>query len=388
MDFTWSETQLALHGQLRDFATRELAGGVVDRDRAQDFWRAGWESCAARGVMGLPVPQEYKGLGCDPLTCAFALEGLGYGCRDNGLLFSVGAHVWAVEIPIWLFGSTEQKRRLLPELCTGRMIGAHAITEPDAGSDALSLQAHARRTDGGYVLNGQKCFVTNGPIADVLIVYATIDPDLGFTGVTAFLVERSQPGLRIEPDRPKSGLRTAPWAEVTLVDCEVPIDQRLGAEKQGRAVFATAMAWERALILTPLLGAMQRQIDDCIRFAQHRKQFGRRIASFQSVAHTIVDMQVRLESARLLTYKAATELDGTTGSMFSEMAKLQTSEAAVQTFMDALTIHGGQGYTIDAEIERDLRDALATRISSGTSPMQRNVIAGKLGLQPGGRVGG
>ncbi|WP_020667050.1 acyl-CoA dehydrogenase family protein [Amycolatopsis nigrescens] len=384
MDFTWSEAQSALYQRLRTMAARELAEDVVGRDQAQEFSPGGWKRCAAEGVLGLPIPPEYGGLGCDPVTCALALEGLGYGCRDNGLLMSVGAHVWAVEVPIWLFGSAEQKQRLLPELCAGRMIGAHAITEPESGSDALSLSTHARSGDGCYVLNGRKRFVTNGPIADVMIVYATIDPDLGFTGVTAFLVTRDQPGLRIEPGPPKAGLRTAPWAELVLENCEVPIDRRLGAEKQGRTIFATTMAWERALILAPLLGAMQRQIDDCLRFAQRRRQFGRRIGSFQSVAHAIADMQVRLESARLLTYRAAAELDGTAGgSMFPEMAKLQTSEAAVQTFMAALEIHGGHGYTVDAEIERDLRDALGTRISSGTSAMQRTVIAGKLGLRQG-----
>jgi len=385
MDFSWSEAQLALHQRLRTFATRDLAGDVVSRDQVQSFWRDGWDRCAAQGVLGLPIPRAYGGLGCDPVTCAFALEGLGYGCRDNGLLFSAGAHMWAVELPIWKFGSAEQKERLLPKLCAGRMIGAHAITEPEAGSDALSLRAHARPEDGCYLLTGRKRFITNGPIADILVVYATINPDLGFTGVTAFLVERNRPGLRIETDHAKAGLRTAPWAEIILENCRVPIGQRLGAEKQGRIVFATTMAWERALILAPLLGAMQRQIDDCLRYTQQRQQFGRRIFSFQAVAHRIVDMQVRLEAARLLTYKAASELDGPAGSMFSAMAKLQTSEAAVQTFLQAIDIHGGHGYTVDAEIERDLRDALGMRISSGTPAMQRNVIAGKLGLHTGGR---
>lgn len=386
MDFRWSEAQIALHQRLRTFATRDLTDDVIGRDQVQSFSRAGWERCAAQGVLGLPIPQAYGGLGYDPLTCAFALEGLGYGCRDNGLLFSAGAHMWAVELPIWKFGSAEQKRRLLPQLCAGRMIGAHAITEPEAGSDALSLRAHARRDDGRYVLNGRKRFITNGPIADIILVYATINPDLGFTGVTAFLVERDRPGLWIETGPPKSGLRTSPWAEITLENCPVPIGQRLGAEKQGSTIFSTTMAWERALILAPLLGAMQRQIDDCLRFTQQRQQFGRRISSFQAVAHTIVDMQVRLESARLLTYKAASELDGRAGSMFSEMAKLQTSEAAVQTFLEAINIHGDHGYTIEAEIERDLRDALGTLISSGTSAMQRSVIAGKLGLHAAGKA--
>ncbi|MGC7102559.1 acyl-CoA dehydrogenase family protein [Amycolatopsis lurida] len=384
MDFTFSDEQVALHRRLRDFATRELADDVAGRERAQEFWWDGWKRCAAEGVLGLPIPVEHGGSGHDPVTCAHALEGLGYGCRDNGLLMSAGAHLWAAAVPIWKFGSARQKQQLLPDLCAGRTIGAHAITEPESGSDALSLRAQARRGSGGYLLNGRKRFVTNGPIADVLIVYATIDPGLGFTGVTAFLVDRDRPGLRIEPDRAKSGLRTAPWAELVLDDCEVPADMRLGAEKQGRAVFAATMAWERALLLAPMLGAMQRQIDECVRFAGQRRQFGRRIGGFQSVAHTIADLQVRLESARLLTYRAAAELAHSTDSVFSEMAKLQTSEAAVQTFLTAIDLHGGQGYTTEAGIERDLRDALGTRISSGTSALQREVIAGKLGLRSGG----
>ena len=380
MDFRWSEDQLALHQRLRAFAERELGEDLVKRDRAQSFSRTDWEHCAAHGVLALPIPEMYGGLGHDPLTCAFALEGLGYGCRDNGLLFSAGAHIWAVELPIWKFGTPEQAERLLPQLCAGRLIGAHAITEPDAGSDTLSLRTEARRDGQGYVLNGRKCFITNGPIADLLLIYATINPKLGFTGITAFLVERDQPGLFVETRYEKMGMRTSPWAEVLLEDCHIDAGQRLGAEKQGHAIFATTMAWERALILAPLLGSMQRQIDECVVYTQTRPQSGQRISRFQAVAHTIADMQMRLESARLLIYKAAWQLGRGEASIFSEIAKLQTSEAAIQIFQDAMDVRGGDGYTVGAQIERDLRDALGTRISSGTPEMQRSVIAAKLGL--------
>src|SRR3954471_23610565 len=312
MDFTWTGAQTALHDKMR-----ALSIGV---DEDAGFSRENWRRCADAGVLALPVPEEYGGLGLDPLTCAYALEGLGHGCADNGLLMSVGAHVWATEVPIWLFGSPEQRERYLPGLCAGRTVGAHAITESEAGSDALAMTSRARRGNGCYVLNGEKRFVTNGPIADVLIVYATVDPALGFTGVTAFLVERDQPGLVIEPDTPKAGLRTAPWARITMTDCEVPFSQRLGAEKQGRFVFSAAMAWERALILAPQLGAMRRLIDSCAEFARRRRQFGQRISGFQAVTHTIVDMRTRLESARLLTYRAAADLGPRSNSMFSEMA--------------------------------------------------------------------
>ena len=381
MDFRWSEDQHVLHQRLRAFAEHELGEDLITRDQAQSFSRTAWERCAAHGVLALPIPEMYGGLDYDPVTCAFALEGLGYGCRDNGLLFSAGAHIWAVELPIWKFGAREQKERLLPQLCTGRLIGAHAITEPDAGSDTLSLRTQAQRDGQGYVLNGRKCFITNGPIADLFLIYATINPRLGFTGITAFLVERDQPGLFVETHYEKMGLRTSPWAEIILEDCHIGASQCLGTEKQGHSIFATTMAWERALILAPLLGSMQRQIDECIAYAQKRPQFGQRISRFQAVAHTIANMQVRLESARLLTYKAAWQLGCGESSSFSEIAKLQTSEAAVQTFLDAMEVYGGYGYTVDAQIERDLRDALGTRISSGTPEMQRSVIAARLGLR-------
>lgn len=380
MDFRWSSDQLALHQRLRTFAERELGEDLIARDHAQAFSRTGWEHCAAQGILALPIPEMYGGAGCDPVTCAFALEGLGYGCRDNGLLFSAGAHMWAVELPVWQFGTPEQKERLLPQLCAGRLIGAHAITEPDAGSDSLALRTLARRDGQGYVLNGRKCFITNGPIADLLLIYATINPKLGFTGITAFLVERDQPGLFVETHYEKMGLRTSPWAEIILEDCHIDGSQRLGVEKQGQAIFSRTMAWERGLILAPLLGAMQRQIDACIAYAQRRAPSVQHIGRSQVVAHTIATMHMRLEAARLLTYKAAWQLGCGESSIFSEIAKLQTSEAAVQIFQDAMEVYGGDGYTVDAQIERDLRDALGMRISSGTAEMQRSVIAARLGL--------
>jgi alkylation response protein AidB-like acyl-CoA dehydrogenase len=381
MDFGWSKDQFALHQRLRAFAEHELGENPVTQDQVQSFSRIGWERCAAHGVLALPIPEMYGGLGYDPVTCAFALEGLGYGCRDNGLLFSAGAHMWAVQLPIWKFGTPQQKERLLPQLCTGQLIGAHAITEPGAGSDTSALRTQAKRDGQGYVLNGSKCFITNGPIANLFLIYATINPKLGFTGITAFLVERDQPGLFVETHYEKMGLRTSPWAEVILQDCRIDASQCLGVEKQGNVIFTTTMAWERALILAPLLGSMQRQIDECIAYTQKRRQFGQRISNFQMVAHTIANMQTRLESVRLLTYKAASQLGCGETSIFSEIAKLQTSEAAVQTFLDAIEVHKFYGDTADEQIERDLCDALGTRISSGTSEMQRSVIAAKLGLR-------
>lgn len=375
-----TDDQTALAERLRELGTT-LGADLKQRERTQSLQPGDWQRCAEAGVFALPVPEEYAGLGLDPLTCALALEGLGRGCRDNGLLISIGAHVWAVELPLLQYGSEEQKRRYLPALTDGTSIGAHAITEAGSGSDALSLSATARREGDHYVINGTKRFITNAPVADVFIVYATVNPELGFTGVTAFLVDRDTLGLTVETCFEKAGLRTTPWGEVVLRDCRVPVANRLGTEKQGSRILATAMAWERSLILAPLLGTMQRQIDECSRYARSREQFGSIIGRFPPVAHSVVGMQVRLEAARLLTYRAAWDLGrGITGSVFPEAAQLETSESAVRTFLDAVQLFGGLGYTTGTDAERNLRDALGTRISSGTSDMQRKVMADKLGL--------
>lgn len=381
VEFAWSPEQSALRDRMRGIGAQVDRSDEPDRGAAGEAFRAGWDRLAREGVLGLPVPASEGGLGLDPLTCAVALEGLGHGCRDLGLLVSVGAHLWAVELPLMRYGTQRQRERYLPGLAAGSLIGAHAISESGAGSDAMAMETLAEPKDGAYVLSGHKRFVTNGPVADVFIVYATINPRFGFTGVTAFLVERDTPGLRIEPEVDKSGLRTSPWARLTLDRCVVERDSVLGAVKQGSKIFATVMAWERALLPVPLLGAMARSIDECIAHVTHRRQFGVRIASFQAVTNRIVDMTIRLELARLAAYRAAWELGAGTSSIFSELAKLQVTESAVSVFQDAMQLFGGEGYATDAGIDRALRDALGTTLSSGTSDLQRVVIAGKLGLR-------
>lgn len=381
MDFRWQPDQLALHRRLREFGQRSGRPNESEGPLTPDLLSTAWRELAREGVLALPVPQRYGGLGQDPLTCCFGLEGLGYDYNDMGVMVSAGAHMWAVELPLMLFGTEQQKDRYLPLLASGRAIGAHAITEENAGSDSMALATAARRVGRQYVLTGRKRYVTNAPMADVIIVYATLGAQLGFTGVTAFVIDKDQPGIRIELDEPKVGLRSSPWGQVILDECVLDETQRLGADKQGSRIFATVMAWERALLLAPLLGAMSRQIERCISYANERRQFGRRIATFESVAHRIVDMHVTVEAARSACYRAAWELSTSGASSYSELAKLQVSEAAVGIFGDAMQIFGGYGYTVGAGVDRRLRDALGTRISSGTSDMQRVVLASKLGLR-------
>jgi len=310
------------------------------------------------------------------------MEGLGYGCRDNGLLFSINAQMWSVQLPLWKVGSDYLKERYLTKMCSGEMIGAHCMTEPDSGSDAYSLRTSAVEDGDDYVLNGSKTFCTNAPIADAFIVFARVGNSKGFMGVTGFMIDRDTPGLSIEQPIHKMGLRTSPMAMVVLEDCRVPAKNIVGRKGDGARIFQTSMEWERACLLACDLGGMRRQMEECIKYSRERKQFGQPIAKFQSVSNKIVDMKLRLETSRLLLYKVAwMKSQGQTDlGMWAALAKLQLSESWVQSGLDAIQVHGGYGYSTEYEIERELRDAISSRIYSGTSEIQRNIIANHLGL--------
>lgn len=381
MDYSWTAEQLELRDAAIEFARNELNDEVQARDQHGTFSVESWKKCAEFGVQGLPFPEDYGGADADILTTILTMEGLGYGCRDNGLLFALNAQMWAVQHPIGSFGSEEQKQRYLPGLCDGSLIGAHAMTEPDSGSDAYSLTTRAARQDGGYVLNGTKTLVTNAPLADLAVVFATINPELGQWGLTAFVVETGTPGLERGRDIEKMGLRTSLMGELVFQDCFVPEENRLGPEGAGAAVFGASMEWERASILATNVGAMQRQLEECVTYAKNRKQFGQAIGKFQSVSNRIADMAVRLEASRLLLYKVAwLKSVGQPAALEAAMAKLFLSESFVESSQDAVRIHGGYGYLTEVGVERDLRDAIGGTLYSGTSDIQRLIIANELGV--------
>jgi alkylation response protein AidB-like acyl-CoA dehydrogenase len=329
----------------------------------------------------MPIPERYGGLGLGLSALLAVMEGLGYGTRDQGLLFSLNAHLWTNSIPILTYGTEAQRQRWLPGLCDGRLIGANAASEPDAGSDVFAMRTRAARKGDIYVLNGTKMFVTNAPIADVFVAYATIDPALGAAGVTAFIVERHAPGLSISPPLHKMGLRSSPMAEVVFDDCRVPAENRLGREGRGVSVFDCSMEWERGCILASCLGVMRRQLEDCVRHARERRQFGRPIGKNQSVANRIVDMKLRLETSRALVYRIGALKDrDENASLEAAMAKLHVSQCYVQSSLDAIQVFGGYGYMTDQGVEGDLRDAVGSLLYSGTTDIQRNIIARGLGL--------
>ncbi len=376
MEFGFTQEQLELRNAIRSFARDELNSDLVERDEQAAFPRDGWKKCADLGLQGLPFPATLGGGDADIVTTTIAMEALGYGCKDGGLIFGINAQLWSVQMPIWEFGSDEQKTRYMPRLCSGELIGAHGMTEPDSGSDAFSLRTTAEKKGDRYVLNGVKTFVTNGSVADLFLVFASIDRSKKFMGLSAFLVERGTPGFRIGGEIGKLGLRTCPMVELVFEDCEVPIESRLGVDGRGAAIFQSSMEWERSFILAACVGAMERQLNACVEFARQRRQYGKPIIKFQSVANKIVDMKVRMEAARLLLYKTAwLKSNNEPATAESAIAKLYLSESWVQSCLDAVQIHGGYGYTTEFEIERDLRDSIATRLYSGTSEIQRNIIA-------------
>jgi alkylation response protein AidB-like acyl-CoA dehydrogenase len=382
MDFSLTDEQQMLRDEIVRFAQRELNEGVLQRDREHAFPRELWLKCGDMGLQGLPVPQEYGGAGLDPLSTALALEAFGYGCRDGGLVFAVCAHLLACVVPIWKHGSEEQRRRYLPRLCNGRLIAVNAMTEPGSGSDAFAMRTRALPADGGFTIKGTKTFSSNGPIADVALVYAMTDPARGYHGgVTAFLVERGTAGFKPGQVFEKMGLRTCPIGELVFEDVRVTAEAAIGQVGAGSGIFSQSMEWERVCLAACHLGTMQRLLEQATEHARTREAFGQRIGKFQAVSHTIADMKVRLEAGRLLTYRSAWRLDRARSvAMDASMTKLFVSEALVRTAMDTVQLLGGYGFMAEYEVERAVRDAVGSTLYSGTSEMQRNIIASWLGV--------
>ncbi|NDU72282.1 acyl-CoA dehydrogenase [Actinomadura sp. DSM 109109] len=382
MDFAMSPRQRELCAETVRFARQELSGRTGDSDRSGSLDTDGWRKAAEFGALGWPVPREYGGSGLDPLTSALAFEALGYGCSNNGLLFAINNHVWACEIYLVKYGTEEQKARWLPRLCGGTVIGAHALTEPQAGSDMLALATAARPDGEGWVLNGTKTFISNGSCADLFVVFArTGETGAPERALSAFLVPADAPGVRVTRELEKSGLRGAPMGEIQFSDVRLGAEHLLGREGAGYQVFTSTIEWERGFLFASGVGTMRRLLETCVEHAAKREQFGRPVGSFQAVSHTIADMRVRLELAQLMLYKFGwLKREGRLAMLESSILKLVVSEGLRDTALEAVQIHGARGYVTEGGMERELRDALAGTIYGGTSQIQRSIIAGLLGL--------
>ena len=322
------------------------------------------------------MPSGYGGGGLDVISTVLMLEALGEGCADNGFTLGVNGQIWAVQEPILTFGDETQKSKFLPGLCDGSLVGAHGMTEVATGSDAFNLQTTAQAADGGYLLNGQKTLIGMAPACDLALIFASTNPELKQWGVSAFIVEAESEGFNRGPLQEKMGLRTVPMGQISLKDCWVPAENRLGPEGAGSSIFQNTMEWERSFIFSSHVGSMQRQLDACIEFAHERSVFGQPIEGYQSVSNRLANMKLRLETSRLLLYRAAwLKQQGMPAATEAALTKLHISESFVESSMEAIRIHGGRGYLSTYEIERDLRDAMGGVIYSGTSDIQRQIIA-------------
>lgn len=376
----WTADQQALRDGLAPWLEK-LSAGHVERDAEASFSRENWAAVAATGILGLPFDERWGGLGQSLPTTMYVLEGLGEGCRDAGLNFSVCTHIVSTGVPLHRFGSPELKDRFLPGICSGELIGAHAISEPESGSDALAMRTRAVRDGDHFVLNGSKAFVSNGPVADLLTVYARTSDRPGPLSITAFLVERDTPGLTVGGPIAKMGLRTSPLSELYFDDCRVPASHVVGRVGGGFLVLDHVMRWEILCSFVINAGEMRHRVARCVEYARSRTQFGQPIGSYQAVSHKIVDMEVGVETARHWLYATAAKMAaGENVTRDIAMAKLVTSEANVASALNAVQIFGGNGYMAEYGIEKELRNAVAGTIYSGTSEVQRNRIASLLGL--------
>jgi len=376
-DFALTDEHRTLRDSIVAFARRELNQGVHLRDRDQVFPHDLWLRCGEQGLQGLPVPTGLGGQGLDPLSSAVVLEALGYGCLDGGLVMAICAHLLASVVPIWKHGTPAQHERYLADLCRGRRIAAVGMTEASGGSEPFQMAARATRDGDGFVIRATKTLITNAPVADLAVVYAATDPDKGYHGgITGFLVERGAEGFTAGQTFETMGLRSCPIGELVLDDVRVGPDAVLGPVGAGGLIFAESMIWERLLLVASHLGVMDRLLDQAVEYARTRTSAGRPIGEHQAISHRIADMKVQLEAARLLTYRGAWKLDRSRDvALDAAMAKLFASETLVQMALDTIRVLGGYGFMTEYEVERVLRDSVASVIYSGTSDIQRVFIS-------------
>ncbi len=354
---------------------------IVD-DASSRFPIEDWQRCADRGIFRAFLPTDLGGAGADLATALLTLEGLGQGCSDNGLTYAVASQMLSTQVALARFGSPEQQQQWLTGLLDGSLFGAFAMTEPQSGSDAFSLEARAvRQDDGSFVLNGHKSYITFAPVCDVVIVFASTRPEAGSWGISAFVVDATSEGVTRSDVRAKMGMRTTPFGDLHFSDVVVAPEALLGREGAGARIFASVLDVERSYVFAPQVGAMERQLSDAIAYAKERMQGGVPIGHHQAVAHRIVAMKERHERARLFLYRAAmAEATGRNVTLHASLARIVGGEVGIDSALDASVIHGARGYVTEFEVERALRDAVGGLTYSGTPDIMRNVVARHLGL--------
>jgi alkylation response protein AidB-like acyl-CoA dehydrogenase len=377
MDFRLTDDQELLRRSVREFAETEIRPHVREWDEAQHFPSEVIPSLAALGLMGIQFPERYGGSGMSAIDYCICIEELAR--VDPGLALSVAAHNGLCSAHIFLFGTETQKQRWLVPLARGEKVGAWGLTESTSGSDAAGMRTTATRTAGGWLLNGSKTFITHGRVGHVMVVMAVTDKAAGSKGISAFIVEYGTPGMRAGKKEDKLGMRASDTTEVLFEQCEVPAGQLLGEEGQGFVHTMQVLDAGRIGIAALSVGLAQGAYEAALGYAQERKAFGKTISAFQAIQWKLADNALRIEAARLLTYRAAYLKDrGARTTLESAMAKLYASEIAVKAADDCVQIHGGYGFVKDYPAEKFFRDVKLTTIGEGTSEIQRLVIARQL----------
>jgi len=380
MNLNIPEEYIDFGNSVYKFAKEKMAPRAEENDAKAEFSWENWRDLASMGLLGLPFPEQYGGSNASPLATSIAMEKVAEAGVDGGTTLGWGAHLILAGVPIWLIGTEAQKEKYLPKLASGEWIGGFGLTEPGSGSDAASMRTTAEKKGDHYILNGSKMFITNGPIGDLFVVFAVTDKKKGNRGISLFIVEKGFPGFSAGNNLKKMGNRTSTTSELYFDNCEVPAENLLGEENAGFVqIGKETMEWERSCMLSPLIGGMQFALDQCIKYAKERKQFGQPIANFQAIQHKLADMKTLVDASRLLIYRVACMKEKSKRAMLeASVSKLFVSESAIKVAYEAVQIFGGYGYIHEYPVERFYRDTRLSTIGAGSSEVQKMIIASEL----------
>ncbi len=377
MEFGFTEEQMMFRETVYKYGKNEIYPLCEEADLKAEFSFEVWKKLGAMGLLGLPFPEPYGGSGADVVTCCLAAEALGHAGVDSGHMLALGAHTYLCTDTLYKHGNEAQREKYVSKLASGEWIGCMGLTEPGAGSDAGSIQTTAVKKGDRWVLNGSKTFITNAPVSDICVVYATVDKAKQHRGITAFIVEKEFKGFSTGKPFHKMGVRASATSEVFLEDCEVPEENVLGEVGMGFAYTHETLSWDRSALLAPFVGGLMFALEQCGQYATDRVQFGKPIKSFQAIQHKLADIKVIMEASRMAVYRVAFDKDSgmPLDHMHTSIAKAFMGDWGMKAASEAVQIFGGYGYIHDYPIEKMLRDAKLAQIGGGTSEIQRFIIS-------------
>ena len=377
MDFSFTDEQRMFRETVYRFAREEIAPLCEEADLKSEFSFDIWKKMGEMGLLGLPVPEQYGGQGADFVTCCLAGEAVGHAGVDGGHTLAWGAHTYLCAANIMQHGTEAQKKKYLPKLATGEWIGCMGLTEPGCGSDAAAMTTTAVRKGDKYILNGAKMFITNAPLSQVFVVFATLDKTQRHKGITTFIVEKDFPGISTGNPLHKMGCRCSVTSEVFFEDCEVPVENCLGGEGLGWLIALGGVEWDRSTLLAPFVGGGIFMLENCARYANQRWAFKRPIREFQSIQNRIADMKVYLEASKLAVYRVAASKDNgmALNPLYAGVSKVYMGDKGFEMSSAAVDLFGGYGYIHEYPVERNMRDAKLGQLGGGTSDIMRMIVA-------------